>query len=113
MTDRVPKQEIFGWCMYDVGDSAFTTVIVTALFPLYYGSIVVGDPAKADFLWGLAASVSGIGGAILAPILGAIADFSGSRKKFLAASAVAITFFTATLDFVGPGRTALRLGLCI
>src|SRR2546425_1896341 len=113
MTNRVPKREIFGWCMYDVGDSAFTTVIVTALFPLYYGSIVVGDPAKADFLWGLAASVSEILVAILAPILGAIADFSGSRKKFLAACAVAITFFTATLYFVGPGMTALGLALFI
>ena len=42
---------------------------------------------------------------ILAPILGAIADFSGSRKKFLGACAMVIVFFTASLYFVGPGMT--------
>ena len=63
--------------MYDVADSAFTTVIVTALYALYFSKIVVGDARQADFLWGLAAGVSEIFVALLAPILGAIADFSG------------------------------------
>ncbi|MBL8186889.1 MAG: MFS transporter, partial [Acidobacteria bacterium] len=48
----VTKKEIFGWCMYDVADSAFTTVIVTALYALYFGTVVVGDPNQADYLWG-------------------------------------------------------------
>jgi UMF1 family MFS transporter len=109
----VRKSEILGWCMYDVADSAFTTVIVTALYAPYFSKIVVGDPQRADFLWGLAASVSEVIVALLAPILGAIADFSGSRKKFLAACAVTIIFFTASLYFVGPGMTALALGLYI
>jgi UMF1 family MFS transporter len=99
--------------MYDVADSAFTTVIVTTLFALYYGTVVVGDPQRADFLWGLGASISEIIVAVLAPILGAIADFSGSRKKFLAVCAATIVLFTASLYFVGPGMTALGLGLYI
>jgi UMF1 family MFS transporter len=45
--------------------------------------------------------------------MGAIADFSCSRKKFLAFFAVMIVFFTASLYFVGPGQTALGLGLYI
>lgn len=109
----VTKTEILGWCMYDVADSAFTTVIVTALYAPYFSKIVVGDPQRADFLWGIAASVSELVVAILAPILGAIADFSGSRKKFLAVCAVTIVFFTASLYFVGPGMTALGLVLYI
>jgi UMF1 family MFS transporter len=109
----VTKKEILGWCMYDVADSAFTTVIVTALYAPYFSKIVVGDPQRADFLWGIAASVSEFAVAILAPILGAIADFSGSRKKFLAACAVTIIFFTASLYFVGPGMTTLGLLLYI
>ena len=109
----VTKKEILGWCMYDVADSAFTTVIVTALYAPYFSKIVVGDPQRADFLWGIAASVSELVVAILAPILGAIADFSGSRKKFLAACAVTIVFFTASLYFVGPGMTTLGLVLYI
>jgi UMF1 family MFS transporter len=109
----VTKKEILGWCMYDVADSAFTTVIVTALYAPYFSKIVVGDPQRADLLWGIAASVSELVVAILAPILGAIADFSGSRKKFLAACAVTIVFFTASLYFVGPGMTTLGLVLYI
>jgi MFS transporter, UMF1 family len=109
----VTRKEILGWCMYDVADSAFTTVIVTTLFALYYGTVVVGDTQRADFLWGLGASISEITVAILAPILGAIADYSGSRKKFLGFCAVTIVLFTAALTFVGPGMAALGLALYI
>ncbi len=113
----VTKKEILGWCMYDVADSAFTTVIVTALYAPYFSKIVVGESRpwgfNADFLWGLAASVSEVVVALLAPILGAIADFSGSRKKFLGFCALTIVFFTATLYFVGPGMVALGLALYI
>ena len=109
----VTKKEIIGWCMYDVADSAFTTVIVTALYAPYFSKIVVGDPGRADFLWGTAASISELVVAVLAPVLGAVADFSGSRKKFLAACAVTIVFFTASLWFVGPGMVSLGLGLYI
>lgn len=109
----VTKKEILGWCMYDVADSAFTTVIVTALYAPYFSKIVVADPQRADFLWGLGASISEVIVALLAPILGAIADYSGSRKKFLAACAVTIIFFTAALYFAGPGSVGLALGLYI
>lgn len=109
----VKKSEILGWCMYDVADSAFTTVIVTALYAPYFSKIVVGDAGRADFLWGLAASISEVFVALLAPILGAIADFSGSRKKFLGACAATIVLFTASLYFVGPGMTTAGLVLYI
>jgi MFS transporter, UMF1 family len=109
----VTKKEILGWCMYDVADSAFTTVIVTALYAPYFSKIVVGDPQKADFLWGLGASISEVIVALVAPILGAIADYSGSRKKFLAVCALTIVFFTGALYFVGPGAVSLGLGLYI
>lgn len=109
----ITKKEIFGWCMYDVADSAFTTVIVTALYAIYFGTVVVGDVGRADELWGWGASISELIVAVLAPILGAIADFSGSRKKFLGVCALTITLFTASLWFVGPGMVALGLGLYI
>ena len=109
----VTRAEVLGWCMYDVADSAFTTVIVTALYAVYYREVVVGDPQRADFLWGLGASISEVLVALLAPVLGAIADYSGSRKRFLAACAATIVFFTASLWLVGPGMAALGLGLYV
>ncbi len=109
----VARREILGWCMYDVADSAFTTVIVTVLYALYFKKVVVGDNERGDFLWGLAASVSEIAVALLAPVLGAIADFSGSRKKFLGACAATIVFFTLSLALVGPGMTAAGFALYV
>jgi UMF1 family MFS transporter len=109
----VTRREIFGWCMYDVADSAFTTVIVTAVFAVYFGTVVVGDANRADFLWGWAASISELAVALIAPVLGAIADFSGSRKKFLGICAAMIVLFTASLWFVGPGMATLGLTLYI
>jgi UMF1 family MFS transporter len=99
--------------MYDVADSAFTTVIVTALYATYFSRIVVGDPQRADFLWALGASISEILVALLAPVLGAIADYSGSRKRFLGTCAAMIIFFTGSLYFVGPGKALLGQGLFI
>ncbi len=109
----VTRREILGWCFYDVADSAFTTVIVTTAFAIYFGTIVVGDPHRADQLWGWAASISEVIVALVAPVLGAIADFAGSRKKFLGVCAAVIIFFTAALWFVGPGMVALGLILFI
>ena len=109
----VTRKEILGWACYDIADSAFTTVIVTVLYASYFGKVVVGDTGRADFLWGLGASISELVVALLAPVLGAIADFSGSRKKFLAVCAGTIVFFTASLWFVGPGMATVGLGLYI
>src|SRR5262245_7574343 len=97
MTSQSPvtQKEIFGWCMYDVADSAFTTVIVTTFYAQYFSAIVVANEQRADLLWGVSAGISEVIVGILAPILGAIADFSGSRKKFLGVCALVITFFTA------------------
>jgi len=109
----VTKKEIFGWCMYDVADSTFTTVIVTAFYANFFKGVVVGDSTQGTFLWGIALSASEIVVAVTAPILGAIADFAGSRKKFLGVCAVTIIFFTAALWFAGPGMTALAMTLFI
>jgi len=109
----VTRHEILGWCFYDVADSAFTTVIVTTAFAMYFGTIVVGDSSRADQLWGWAASISEVVVALVAPVLGAIADYAGSRKKFLGVCAAVITFFTASLWFVGPGMVGIGLTLFI
>lgn len=109
----VTKKEIFGWSMYDVADSAFTTVIVTAFFAPYFAKVMVGDQGRGDLLWGIAAMISEISMALLAPILGAIADFSGSRKKFLAVCAVIIVLFTAALYLPQPGMVWWAFGLYV
>jgi UMF1 family MFS transporter len=109
----VTRKEIFGWCMYDVADSAFTTVIVTAFYAPFFSKVIVGDSTQGTYLWGIALSASEVVVALFAPILGAIADFSGSRKKFLVACALTIIFFTGALWFAGPGMITLAMTLFI
>ncbi len=99
--------------MYDVADSAFTTVIVTVIFAPYFTGVVAGGTGYGDTLWALANSVSGVAVALLAPILGAIADFSGARKKLLALSGAIIVIFTAALGLVQPGMVVLGIVLYI
>ena len=109
----VTRKEIAGWCLYDAADSAFTTVIITAFYAPFFSKVIVGDSVRGAYLWGWALSGSEIVVALLAPILGAIADFSGSRKKFLAGCAVTIVLFTAALWFVQPGMVGLAIALFI
>lgn len=105
----VTKKEIAGWCFYDVADSTFTTVIITAFYANFFKDVVVGDSTQGTFLWGIALSASEVVIALTAPILGAIADFAGSRKKFLGVCALTIVFFTAALWFAGPGMTVMAM----
>src|SRR4030095_9561022 len=107
----VTWREILGWAWYDVADSAFTTVIITTFYSLYFWDIVVGEEGRAVQLWGRANAVSAVVVALLAPIMGAIADYAGCRKRFLAGSAALLFVFTTLLWFTGPGTIALAM-LC-
>ena len=71
------------WAMYDWATSSFATLIVTFVFAAYFSQGIVGDAVRGQSLWGVAASASGIVVAVLAPILGAIADSGGRRKPWL------------------------------
>ncbi|MFN0123664.1 MAG: MFS transporter [Blastocatellia bacterium] len=111
--EPVTKTEIAGWCMYDVADSAFTTVMITAFYANFFKDVIVGDKTQGTFLWGIALSSSEIVVALLAPILGAIADFAGYRKRFLAVCAVLIVLSTGGLWFAGPGMIVMAMALFI
>src|SRR5438309_8596121 len=83
---------IFGWCMYDWANSAYITTAV-GLLPIFFASTVVGTRGadilgkhyRADTLWGFVVGLAGVLSFLFAPVLGAIADFSASKKKFLTA----------------------------
>lgn len=71
------------WILYDVANSAFI-MIVTATIPIYFRSLAEGagvEPSTATSLWGSATSISILILALLSPVLGAIADYEGMKKK--------------------------------
>ncbi|MBM4051080.1 MAG: MFS transporter, partial [Planctomycetes bacterium] len=99
---KASRMEVFAWCFFDFANSAYTTVIITAFYVLYFKNIVVDGP-MGDFLWGLSIALAMLVVAVTAPVLGAIADCSASKKRFLAFFAGLCVLFTALLYFVGRG----------
>ncbi len=99
--------------MYDWGNSAFITVVVTAIFPIYYQSVVAADlePAEATARFSYVTSGALIVVALLSPILGAWADARAWRKRFLAFWMLLGVLATAGLAWVGEGDWPLGLAL--
>ncbi len=104
------NKQILGWMMYDFANSAFTTIIVTVVYSVYFIKVVVGgDPGYGEMLWGRAVGISMTLVALTAPILGAVADYSRSKKKFLFFNTYLTIIFTGLLYFVGPGQISLGM----
>ncbi len=109
----VRKREIFGWCCFDFANSAFTTIIITVVYAVYFANVVAtGDP-RAEGWWGSALASSQLVVILLSPLLGAFADVTARKKTLLMGTAVVCSLATAMLYFVGPGAVALALGLVI
>ena len=105
------KKNILGWISYDFANSSFTTVIVTVVYSVYFKSVVVGKEGVGDSLWGLSVSLSMLIVALISPILGAIADHTRSKKKFLFVFCYTSVLFTALLYFIQAG--AVMWGMLI
>ena len=71
------------WALFDWANSAYATLIVTFVFATYFALAVVKDPIAGQQAWSWAASASGLLVAVLAPVLGAVADAGGRRKPWL------------------------------
>ncbi|MCG3195917.1 MAG: MFS transporter [Candidatus Omnitrophica bacterium] len=107
------KKEIFGWAMFDFANSAYTTNVVTVIFCNYFTKAVVPEGANANTLWGFGGSLTNLLIILTAPIIGAIADFSSCRKKFLVTTCLLCVVTTAGLFFAVPGAVFLALFLFV
>ena len=99
------RPELRAWAMYDWGNSAFITVIITAVYPIYFQTVAASElePAVATSRFALVTSAALIVVAVLSPILGAIADVAARRKQFLAAALGLGLVSTVLLWFVRDG----------
>ncbi len=83
------RRELRAWALYDLGNSAFQTTIIAAVFPIYYRRVAAAGMPEAEamsrFAWATAFAILIV--AIIAPVLGAVADYSAVKKKMLAAFA--------------------------
>jgi UMF1 family MFS transporter len=100
--DKAVKRSRWSWYFYDFGNSAYASVVLLAVYSAYFKNVVVGG-AEGTRLWGLSVGIAAVIVAILSPILGTIADFTKSKKKFLIIFTIISVIFTALLFFVGEG----------
>jgi MFS transporter, UMF1 family len=106
------RRERWAWYLYDFGNSAYASVILLAVYGPYFKEQVVGG-AEGSRLWGLAVAVAMIVVALASPVLGAIADFSGTKKRFLFLFTAISCVFTAFLFFVQRGDVVAGMLLFI
>jgi MFS transporter, UMF1 family len=98
----VRRRERWAWYLYDFGNSAYAAVVLLAVYSAYFQGKVVGGH-EGSRLWGLSVGIAMLVVAIISPVLGAIADYSASKKRFLFAFTALACAFTGALFFVGEG----------
>ncbi len=105
--EHVRRREIASWSLYDFASSAFTTLVVTFIFSKFFAEVIAEDPLHGALMWTRAVNVSAVIVALLTPILGAIADYSGRKRVFLILATAQSVIFTVLLFFFGPGQALM------
>ncbi|MBW4934119.1 MFS transporter [Marinobacter sp. F4206] len=110
------KRALWSWALYDWANSAFFTIILTFVFAQYFSVSVVQDEVAGTNAWGNIVGVAGVFIAILAPMLGAVADQSGRRKPWLISFTLLCVISSAMLWTITPDQdqfwsAALWVGL--
>lgn len=107
MLKKGDKKLIGAWAFYDWANSVYSLVISTAIFPLYYDEITGGKTVSflgtewdhPNTLYSYALSFSFLVVAFISPILSAIADTTGNKKKFLQGFCLLGSFSVMSLYF--------------
>ncbi len=105
------SKEERSWILYDVANSAFVLVMVTAIMPIYFKDVIAaGIPgAESTANWGFANAAASLILALLAPILGAMADYPGQKKRFFLTFLLLGLAFNLALPLVPGGQWLLCL----
>jgi UMF1 family MFS transporter len=109
------SRQVIAWALYDWGNSAFALSVMAVLFPLFLGPYwSVGDPdslVTSRLSW--ANAIAAVLVSVIAPVIGAISDSGGFRKRFLFLFASVGAVSTAALSLVDEGGWFFALNLYI
>lgn len=99
------RKVIYSWAFYDWANSAYTTTVMAGFFPVffkqYWGSELSVN--ESTFWLGIANAISGLVIALLAPVLGAMADQGGLKKRMMLSFTSLAVVMTASLFLVDQG----------
>ena len=100
------RRPVLAWALYDWANSAFATTVMAGFFPAFFRQYwsLGADPTVATFRLGLANGLAGLIVALLAPLLGILADRSARRRWFLLSWTVLGILATGALYGIGRGQ---------
>ncbi len=103
------------WILYDWANSAYSIAITTAILPIYFKDVAAKgiENYLSTAYWGYGTAIATLLVAVLAPILGTIADYRGYKKRFLIFFFAIGVIFTAFLSIVGEGDWLICLALYV
>src|SRR5688500_9017461 len=117
LLDRIGlgRRELRAWAMYDWANSAVQTTIIAAIFPIYFQKVsaagLPGPEATGRFAW--ATTIAIVIVAVVAPLLGAVADRAPIKKRLLAVFLAGGAASTAAMFFLTRGDWLLALVLFV
>ncbi len=111
--DKKNKFRIFVWTLFDFANTSYSIVIVTFLFAVYFKETISQGESIGDLYWSIGVSLSMIITAIVSPIMGAIADYSAGKKRFLLFFTLLSIISCSLLYFTGEGTIAVAVILFV
>ena len=105
------RKAVWGWAMYDWANSAFATTVMAGFFPVFFKQFwsAGADVNTSTAQLGLGNSMAGLLVALMAPVLGAVADQGSVKKKFLMFFAYLGVLSTGALFFIQKGQWLLAV----
>ncbi len=109
------RPELRAWAMYDWAASAMQTTVMVAVFPIYFVKVAGHGLAEGGATQRLATinSIALVVIALISPVLGAVSDYGGTKKRFLAAFMLVGVAAVAGMWFVHTGDLALASWLFV
>jgi UMF1 family MFS transporter len=109
------RRDLRAWAMYDWANSAVQTTIIAAIFPIYFQKVAAagmpGPVATSRFAW--ATTIAIVIVAVIAPLLGAVADYAAVKKRLLAVFLAIGACGTAAMFFITRGGWLFALALFV
>ncbi len=113
MSDSTSKFKVFIWTLFDFANTSYSIIVVTFIYAVYFKDVVASGEPIGDLYWSIGISLSMLVSGIIAPILGAIADYSAGKKRFLLFFTLVSVVATSLLYFVAEGMIFWGLVLFI
>jgi UMF1 family MFS transporter len=111
-TARASSPALAGWVLFDWAAQPFFTLVTTFVYAPYFAAALAPNPVSGQALWGYATALAGLALAVLSPALGSIADATGPKKPWIAASGLVLFTACVALWFAAPGAS-YAIGLAL